>query len=70
MSTSKPDPNAPYWTRDDVAAYLGWSPQTVSSYLNAKRLPAPSDRVGKSPIWLPRVIIAWDQGGRPKQTDA
>ncbi|MFE2961968.1 hypothetical protein ACFXPR_36175 [Nocardia tengchongensis] len=66
MSTS-PDPNAPYWTRRDVAAYLGWVPQTVSSYLSAKRLPEPSSRIEGSPIWEPKVIIDWNEGGRPKQ---
>ncbi|MFE9328511.1 helix-turn-helix transcriptional regulator [Nocardia sp. NPDC052278] len=66
MSTP-PDPKAPYWTRRDVADYLGWSPQTVSSYLSAGRLPEPFDRVAGSPIWEPRTIIAWNEGGRPKR---
>ncbi|PPI89047.1 hypothetical protein C5E46_35360 [Nocardia nova] len=65
--SSKPDPEAPYWTRRDVADYLGWVPQTVSSYLSAGRLPEPLDRIVGSPIWKPEAIIAWNQGGRPKQ---
>jgi hypothetical protein len=66
MSTA-PDPHAPYWTRQDVATYLGWDPQTVSSYLSAGRLPQPTDRIARSPIWEPKVIIAWNENGRPKQ---
>ncbi|WP_280381351.1 hypothetical protein [Nocardia wallacei] len=69
-SRPKPDPRAPYWTRADVGAYLGWDPQTVSSYLHAGRLPKPFDRVGRSPIWLPETIITWDNNGRPKQADS
>lgn len=59
-----PDPSAEWWTIQEVAAFIGVVPGTVSAYLHEGRMPDPERRVGQSPIWRPAAIVEW-QSTRP-----
>lgn len=65
------DPNAEWWTTEDVAAYLGVKPATVRRYRMADRgdgaLPEEEAMFVRSPAWRPATIIAWHKGQRPGQ---
>jgi len=61
-----PDPEADWWTVKDVAAHLGVSVHTVSSYRSRQQMPAPDRVIGRTPVWRPARIIDWhaDRPGR------
>lgn len=68
-----PDLDAEWWTTSDVAAYLGVTVGTVSTYRARGQMPAPSQTVGRTHMWRPRVIVEWHagrpgHGGRPPST--
>lgn len=71
-----PDPAADWWTTDDVAAYIGVTAATVRRYRMRPRdkggLP-PEDRMfGRTPVWKPATITAWNENerkGRGARTD-
>ncbi|GAA1353329.1 XRE family transcriptional regulator [Falsarthrobacter nasiphocae] len=46
-----------YWSRTDVATYLGVLPSSLGRY----KLPEPDVLVGTARGWLPERIRAWDQ---------
>lgn len=58
-----------------VAARLGVSRSTISTYLARGRMPAPDNRYGGSPVWCPSTIELWIEqrpgqgagGGRPRK---
>jgi hypothetical protein len=65
-----PDPDADWWTVSDVAAHLGVSIHTVSSYRSRRQMPDPDRTIGRTPVWRPVRIIDWHaqrpgHGGRP-----
>lgn len=61
-----PDVDAPWWTTSDVAAYLGVSVGTVSSYRGRNQLPEPDELVGRTWVWKPARIVEWDRN-RPRK---
>ena len=65
-----PDSDADWWSPQEVAAYLGVSAATVSSYKTRGQMPAPDRQFGRTPVWRPARIIEWHEtrpghGGRP-----
>jgi hypothetical protein len=65
-----PDPEAEWWTSSDVAAYLGVTIGTVSTYRARGQMPAPDQTIGRTHVWRPARIIEWHKsrpgrGGRP-----
>jgi hypothetical protein len=67
---TQPDPNTDWWTTTDVAAYLGVTVGTVSSYRARGQMPAPDRTIGRTHVWSPHRIIEWHDtrpghGGRP-----
>lgn len=57
------------WTVADVVAYLAEqdaaiSPATWRSYVARGLAPEPARRVGRTPVWNPAVVRAW-QDRRP-----
>lgn len=54
-----PDPEAEWWTADDVAAYLGVARSTVHAYKVRAQMPGPDQQYGKTPLWRPASITAW-----------
>jgi hypothetical protein len=65
-----PDPEADWWVPQDVAAFLGVTPRTVSSYKARGQMPEPDRHFGRTPAWRPARIIEWHNrrpghGGRP-----
>lgn len=58
-----------------VAAQLGVSRSTISTYLARGRMPEPDARYGGSPVWVPSTIALWIEqrpgrgvgGGRPRK---
>lgn len=65
-----PDPDSDFWVTADVAAYLGVSVSTVSTYKARGQMPAPDRTFGRTPAWRPASIIEWHEtrpghGGRP-----
>jgi hypothetical protein len=65
-SSAAPDPNAEWWTTNDVAAYLGVGKATVSAYRGRGQLPEPDGKIGQSWIWRPSRIITWHEQ-RPRK---
>lgn len=59
-----------WWSRQEVADYLGVSVETVGSYKSREQMPEPT-MFGGSPMWERAVIEAWREpgkrgpGGRP-----
>ncbi|MGW5259666.1 hypothetical protein ACWEQG_01745 [Microbispora sp. NPDC004025] len=78
-----PDPDADYWTMQDIADYLGVQLRTVHTYRHrgakgeAGGLPAEDKMMGRTPVWKPARIIRWDKdrpgqgvgGGRPRKSE-
>ena len=65
-----PDPRAQWWTTSDVAAYLGVTLSTVSTYRARNQMPQPDQTVGRTHMWKPKRITEWHatrpgHGGRP-----
>ncbi|MFI7541099.1 divalent cation tolerance protein CutA [Actinoplanes sp. NPDC049599] len=67
---TKPDPDAEWWTTSDVAEYLGVVIGTVSSYRNRGQMPEPTKTIGRTHLWSPSTIIAWNEGRSPRQQAA
>jgi hypothetical protein len=65
------DPNADYWTVNDIAEYWGVTTQTVRTYRSRKRgeLPEPDRIFGRSPVWKPATIINFVRPGQGARTD-
>ncbi|MGW4042969.1 helix-turn-helix transcriptional regulator [Streptomyces sp. NPDC004721] len=65
------DPNADYWTVQDIAEYWNVAPQTVRTYRSRKRgeLPEPDNVFGRSPVWKPATIINFQRPGQGARTD-
>lgn len=51
-----------YMDRDEVARHLGVLPNTVSAWVSRSKLPEPDRYLGKSPLWLIRTIMSWEEG--------
>lgn len=67
---AEPDRQAEWWTTTDVAAYLGVSVGTVSTYRARGQMPEPDQTVGRTHLWRPARIVDWHDarpghGGRP-----
>lgn len=58
---TSPDPDAEWWNSTDVASYLGVDISMVSSYRRHGRMPAPDMTVGRTHVWRPDRIIAWNK---------
>jgi hypothetical protein len=71
MRRAMADPNADYWTINDVAEHWGVTPQTVRTYRSRRRgeLPEPDAVFGRSPVWKPKTIIDFQRPGRGTRTD-
>ncbi|MFD0884881.1 helix-turn-helix domain-containing protein [Streptosporangium algeriense] len=60
-----PDPEADYWTAEEVAEYLGVAVRTVYTYrLRGEKgepggLPKEDRMFGRSPAWRPATITGW-----------
>jgi hypothetical protein len=70
VTAVQPDPNAEWWTTSDVAAFLGVSVGTVSTYRARGQMPAPDTTLGRTRLWRPKRIVEWHNdrpghGGRP-----
>jgi hypothetical protein len=73
-TATRPDPEAEWWTRKDVAAYLGIAVAAVSSYRRRGQMPEPDKTIGtRTHLWKPTRIIEWHGsrdrvgvGGRPR----
>lgn len=65
------DLNADYWTVEDIADHWGVTVQTVRSYRSRKRgeLPEADKMFGRSPVWRPSTILAFQRPGRGARTD-
>ncbi|WP_285686619.1 divalent cation tolerance protein CutA [Actinoplanes sp. NBRC 103695] len=63
------DVDAEWWTTSDVADYLGVQIGTVSSYRNRGQMPPPEKTVGRTHLWAPRTIVAWNEGRSPRKID-
>jgi predicted DNA-binding transcriptional regulator AlpA len=63
--TTRPDPDAEWWTTKDVAAHLGLHLSTISAYRQRGQMPAPDLTLGGKHAWKPATIIEW-QAGRPR----
>ncbi|GII88255.1 hypothetical protein Ssi03_62450 [Sphaerisporangium siamense] len=75
------DPQAEWWTTEDVAAYLDVAQTTVWVYRqrgkkgDASGLPDEDELVVRTPRWRPNTIIVWAKnrpgrgtgGGRPRK---
>ena len=59
---AQPDPDTDWWTTTDVAAYLGVTVGTVSSYRARGQMPEPDRTIGRTHVWSPRRIIDWHDG--------
>jgi uncharacterized membrane protein len=57
----RPDVEAEWWTTSDVAAYLGVSLSTVSSYRMRGQMPAADNKLGRTQLWRPETIIQWEK---------
>jgi periplasmic divalent cation tolerance protein len=66
--TTKPDRDAEWWTTSDVAEYLGVQIGTVSSYRNRGQMPEPDKTLGRTHLWNPETIVAWNEKRSPRQT--
>jgi len=69
----RPDPHAEWWTTSDVAAYLGVSVGTVSTYRARGQMPPPDTTLGRTRLWKPSRIVKWHatrpgRGGRPRKS--
>jgi uncharacterized protein involved in tolerance to divalent cations len=64
--TTKPDPDAEWWTTSDVAEYLGVRIGTVSSYRIRGQMPEPTKTVGRTHMWSPQTIISWNEKRSPR----
>lgn len=62
-----PDPDADWWTTDDIAAYLGVKAASVRRYKVRGDLPAEDRKIGRTLVWKPVTIIAWNENDRPGQ---
>ncbi|BEL10319.1 hypothetical protein Q0Z83_085100 [Actinoplanes sichuanensis] len=77
-TTTRPDPEAEWWTTKDVAAYLGIAVAAVSSYRRRGQMPEPDKTIGtRTHLWKPARIIDWHGsrdrvgvGGRPRGSKA
>lgn len=49
-----------WWTISDVATYLGIAPSTVRSYLARSQMPEPDRHIGRTAVWKPKTIRAWN----------
>lgn len=49
---------------EDVARLLQVAPSTVRSYLSRGEMPAADRLIGRSPVWSPSTIEAWQAGRR------
>ncbi len=54
-----------WWSRDEVANYLGVKPDTLSAYVHRDQMPEPT-YFGRSPMWRRDVIERWTEGRRPR----
>lgn len=63
--STRPDEQAEWWSTTDVAAFLGVKVGTVSSYRLRGQMPAADMNVGRTQLWRPATIIAW-QADRPR----
>lgn len=65
------DPEADFWTIEDVAVHWGVKPETVRSYRSRKKgeLPEADRMVGRTPVWRPATIVAFQRPGRGARTD-
>jgi len=59
---TQPDPDTDWWTTTDVAAYLGVTVGTVSSYRARGQMPEPDRTIGRTHVWSPQRIIHWHDG--------
>jgi predicted DNA-binding transcriptional regulator AlpA len=55
-----------WWTTEDVATFLGIGTSTVSAYVTRKQMPQPDRYMGRTRLWRPATIRAW-QRARPRQ---
>lgn len=68
---SEPELPSDWWTTEDVLAYLSSagapiSRATWSAYVTRGQAPAPDRTFGRSPVWLPDSVRAW-QAARPRR---
>jgi predicted DNA-binding transcriptional regulator AlpA len=58
-----------WWTVDQVAAYLGVGPSTVTSYRARGQMPAPDRYFGRTPVWRAETIREWHSRRPSQQSD-
>ncbi|WP_433330012.1 hypothetical protein [Spirillospora sp. CA-294931] len=62
-------PDKPLWGYADIAVYWGVTEKTVREYKARGKLPQEHDKIGRTPVWLPRTIIEYPRPGRGARTD-
>ena len=62
-ATPLPIPERLTWRLSDVAKALGVSRRTIERERSAGRFPPPDLHIGKAPLWRPRTIREWVEGG-------
>lgn len=75
------DSDASWWTMADIASYLGVKLRSVHTYrtrgikerasgvpeAERKGLPEEDKMFGRTPVWRPQTVIAWNENQRPGQ---
>lgn len=57
------------WIAKQCADAWGVKPATWRSYVNRGQAPAPTRRVGSTPVWDPAEVLAWPRPGQGARTD-
>lgn len=65
------DPDADWWTMEDIAAYWKVTLKTVHGYRwrGLGQLPPEDGKVGRTPVWRPATVIEFKRPGRGARTD-
>ena len=65
----KPDPEADYWTLQDVADHYGIKYASARRYRVRGELPPEDKLFGRSPVWRPATILEHKRPGQGARTD-
>lgn len=73
MTDDRPlaDPDADWWTMEDIAAHWDIKLKTVHGYRwrGLGQLPPEDTIIGRTPVWRPATIIGFKRPGRGARTD-
>jgi predicted DNA-binding transcriptional regulator AlpA len=71
MTETAPELPTDWWTTADVLAFLETAGTPISratwaAYVSRNQAPAPDRTFGRSPVWRPDAVRAW-QASRPRR---